>query len=204
MTGTLFVQGIAMGFCIAVPVGPIGVLCLRRSLAQGMASGLMTGLGAATADACYGAVAGFGLTAVSTFLVRQGFLLGLVGGLFLCYLGVRTFRTPPATEAAGARGESLLAAYGSTFLLTITNPLTILSFVGIFAGFGMGSNPGFGAAGFLVAGVFTGSAVWWLLLSGGLAALRSHVTPGWLRAVNRISGALIFAFGVGALLRLGR
>lgn len=192
-------KGIAIGFSIAAPVGPIGLLCIRRSLAGGRRLGLATGLGAATADAAYGFVAAFGLTAVSDFLVGRRLWLGLLGGAFLCYLGVRTFTSKPAEQAAEAHGDSILAAYFSTLLLTLTNPMTILSFVAVFAGFGLGTSPDYVAASTLVLGVFAGSALWWLFLSTGVGLLRSRIGPGWMQAVNRLSGAVIFAFGLYAL-----
>jgi len=130
-------RGLVIGFSIAAPVGPIGVLCIRRTLADGRATGLAVGLGAAAADAVYGAIAGFGLTAVSSLLVRQQGILRLVGGLFLCYLGVRTFLARPADRAARAGGAGLVGAFTSTFGLTLTNPATILSFVAVFAGLGI-------------------------------------------------------------------
>jgi threonine/homoserine/homoserine lactone efflux protein len=192
-------KGLAIGFSIAAPVGPVGLLCIRRSLAEGRQVGLATGLGAATADAGYGCVAGFGLTAVSSFLVGQKLWLGLIGGLFLCYLGVRTFRSCPATAPAPVRGTGLLSAYFSTFLLTLTNPMTILSFAAVFTGFGLGTSSDYGAAGALVAGVFIGSALWWLLLSSGAALFRSQVNFTWMQAVNRVSGLIIFGFGLYSL-----
>jgi threonine/homoserine/homoserine lactone efflux protein len=199
MTLNFMFKGLAIGFSIAAPVGPIGVLCIRRSLAEGRQIGLATGLGAATADAAYGAVAGFGLTAVSSFLVGHKWWLGLLGGLFLCFLGVRTFISQPATRAAEVRGQGWLSAYLSTLFLTLTNPMTILSFVAVFAGFGLGASPDYSAAALLVVGVFVGSAFWWLLLSSGVALLQSRVNAGWMQAVNRISGVVIFAFGLYAL-----
>src|ERR1700691_443120 len=153
-------QGVIIGFSIAAPVGPIGVLCIRRSLAEGRTIGLATGLGAATADAAYGGVAGFGLTVVSGFLVGHRVWLGFLGGLFLCYLGVRTFLSKPSEKAAEVRGGGLLSAYLSTFFLTLTNPMTILSFVAVFAGFGLGASPDYLSASVLVAGAVAGSALW--------------------------------------------
>ena len=188
-----------IGFSIAAPVGPIGVLCIRRSLADGPRTGFAAGLGAATADAAYGAVAGFGLTAISGFLMQQQVWLRLFGGAFLCYLGIRTFLSKPAEQAANSQNGGLLTTYFSTFLLTITNPATILSFVAVFAGFGLGASPDFRAAGLLVLGVFVGSALWWLILSGGVGLVRSRLTAGWMRGVNRFSGAILFGFGVYAL-----
>jgi threonine/homoserine/homoserine lactone efflux protein len=199
---SFLLKGLAIGFCIAAPVGPIGVLCIRRSLAEGVLIGLATGLGAATADAAYGVIAAFGLTAISDFLVGQKFWLGLVGGIFLCYLGVRTFLTKPADQAANAQGRGLSGAFISTFFLTLTNPMTILSFVAVFAGFGLGAASDYRNAAILVLGVFVGSAAWWVILSAGVALLRSRVNATWVQFVNRLSGAIICAFGVYSLARI--
>lgn len=196
---TFVLKGLAIGFSIAAPVGPIGVLCIRRSLSEGRQVGLVTGLGAASADAIYGCVAAFGLTAVSSALVSYRWWLGLLGGLFLCYLGVRTFTSRPAAQVAEKQGHGLLAAYLTTFFLTLTNPMTVLSFVAVFAGFGLGSSPDYLAAAVLVTGVFMGSALWWLLLSGGVGLFQSRVGSGWMQVVNRLSGCIIFAFGIYSL-----
>jgi threonine/homoserine/homoserine lactone efflux protein len=193
-------KGFAMGFAIAAPVGPIGVLCIRRSLAEGRRMGLATGLGAATADAAYGCVAAFGLMAVSGFLVENKAWLGLAGGAFLCYLGIRTFMSKPAENAARVRGKGLLAAYISTLFLTLTNPMTILSFAAVCASMGLAASPDYFNAGSMVVGVFAGSAFWWLILSSGVALLRSRITPQWMQAVNRASGCVILGFGFYALL----
>ena len=192
-------KGGIIGLSIAAPVGPIGVLCIRRSLADGGKAGLATGLGAATADAAYGCVAGFGLTVISSFLVGQKMWLGLIGGLFLCWLGIQTFRSKPADKPAEAKSTGLLSAYLSTFFLTATNPMTILSFVAIFAGFGLGASPDYASAVLLVAGVFIGSALWWMILSGAVSLFRARIDAAWMQAVNRISGAIILAFGLYAL-----
>ena len=199
----MFLKGITIGFSIAAPVGPIGLLCIRRSLAEGILAGLMTGLGAAAADATYGCVAGFGLTALSNFLIHQRFWLGLVGGLFLCYLAWRIVHTQPPTQTVQSP-TGLFAAFGSTFLLTLSNPLTILSFAAVFAGFGLGSHTdtNYGAAWRLVAGVFVGSALWWLLLSGGVSLLRARVDRSVYRAINWISAAVILGFGLYSIARL--
>jgi threonine/homoserine/homoserine lactone efflux protein len=202
MTAGFFFKGLIIGFSIAAPVGPIGVLCIRRSLEQGTLAGLAAGLGAATADAVYGCIAGFGLTAVSGFLVRQQFWLALVGGVFLCYLGVRTFLSRPAEQAATLGTGSLAATYGTTFLLTLSNPATILSFVSVFAGFGLGQAADYAAAIVLVLGVFTGSALWWMILSGGVGLIRNRVNVQWMKAINRLSGCILLAFGLYALSRL--
>lgn len=196
-------RGLVIGFSIAAPVGPIGVLCIRRTLADGRLAGLVSGLGAATADAFYGSLAGFGLTLVSNFLVSQQRWLRLVGGLFLLYLGIKTFLSAPASnpgQVIKMSSRGLWGAYLSTLLLTLTNPLTILSFAAIFAGLGLVETGGdMLSAGTLVLGVFCGSASWWLLLSGGVSLLRRRVTPAMLRWVNRIAGVVILGFGVVAL-----
>ena len=201
-------RGLLIGFSIAAPVGPIGVLCIRRTLTDGRLAGLSCGLGAATADAVYGCVAAFGLTSVSSFLVDQQPWLRPVGGGFLIYLGLKTFLERPAErEATPANGSSvgLAGAYSSTFFLTITNPSTILSFAAIFAGLGLGeTGEGYALATALVVGVFSGSALWWFILSGGVSLFRPKLDTGALRWVNRISGTIIFGFGAGALLSVLR
>jgi threonine/homoserine/homoserine lactone efflux protein len=197
---SLFIRGLILGLSIAAPVGPIGVLCIRRTLAEGRRYGLVSGLGAATADAVYGCVAGFGLTFVSSFLVDQQVWLRLVGGAFLCYLGVKTLLARPAEEAAEAKGIGLLGAYGSTLFLTLTNPMTILSFAAVFAGLGIAETGGvYASAVTLVLGVFSGSALWWLLLSSSVSLFRDRFTPQSLVWVNRISGLVVVGFGMFAL-----
>ena len=184
---------------IAAPVGPIGVLASGAAGRWGL-HGLASGLGAASADAIYGSIAGFGLTAISGFLVAQGDWLRLIGGVFLVYLGARTFLTRPAERPAGAAGRGLASAYASTFALTLTNPVTILSFAAIFAGLGLAEREAdYGAAVALVAGVFSGSAAWWLLLSGSVSLFRRAFTPSRMRWINRLSGAVLTGFGVLAL-----
>lgn len=196
-------RGIILGFGIAAPVGPIGLLCIQRTLYGGRAVGLASGLGAATADAIYGFVAAFGLTFVSSFLIGQRVWFSLIGGLFLCYLGVRTFLALPAEKAANAAEGGLPAAYGSTFFLTLTNPPTILMFLGIFAGAGLASGGvNLNRATLLVVGVFVGSAAWWVLLSTTVSLVRSRFTAATMRWANRVAGVVIAAFGVYALASL--
>lgn len=197
----LFWRGLVLGFSIAAPVGPIGVLCLRRTLAGGRLYGLVSGLGAATADAAYGLVAGLGLTLAAGGLTSQGDWLRPLGGVFLCYLGVRTALSVPASQAAAVTGRGLVGAYVSTLALTLTNPLTILSFAAVFAGLGLaGGARTSGAAVLLVAGVFCGSAAWWLLLVMVVGQLRGRVGPRLLRWVNRVAGIVMLGFGLLALL----
>ncbi len=199
----LFLKGLLLGLAIAIPVGPIGVLCIRRTLVVGPVNGLLSGLGAATADGLYGCIAGFGLTAVADILVNQSFWLRLIGGLFLCYLGITTLLAkPPAPEEPESQPmtSSRLGAYGSTLVLTLTNPATIFSFVAIFAGLGIvESGRDYAASGALVLGVFLGSALWWCVLSATVNLLRSRLTPARMRWLNRVSGGVITIFGVVAL-----
>ncbi len=203
MSIAFLLKGLVIGFSIAAPVGPIGVLCIKRTLTNGRMSGLVSGLGAATADALYGSIAGFGLTLISAFLLDQQTWIRLVGGAFLCYLGLKTFISKPAEQDVRAHGGNLISAYLSTFVLTLTNPLTILSFAAIFAGLGLGATDGdFASAGILVSGVFLGSAAWWLLLSGGVSLLRQRLDQQVMAWVNRASGVIILGFGVAALWKL--
>lgn len=197
----MLLRGLLIGLSVAAPVGPMGVLCIRRTLAEGRLAGLATGLGIATADGIYAGVAGFGITVVAALLLSgQSWIRG-IGGAFLCYLGLRTARALPAEGAAEAlSGLTLLRMYGSALALTLANPTTILSFIAIFAGLGAGGKGG--DAILLVAGVLTGSALWWLLLSTGVAALRGRITPRVLRWVNRLSGAVLGLFGLLALASL--
>jgi len=143
------------------------------------------------------------VTFISKILIDQQVWLRLIGGAFLFFLGLKTFLARPAEEAASAQGDGLVGAYGSTLFLTLTNPMTILSFAAIFAGLGVGSVRGnYLSAGLLVLGVFIGSALWWLILSGGVSFLRAKFSPRWSRWVNRISGLIIIGFGLAALLSL--
>ena len=193
-------RGLAIGFSIAAPVGPIGVLCIRRTLTEGRVFGLVSGLGAATADAVYGCVAGFGLTFISNLLISQQVWLRLIGGGFLCFLGLKTLVARPAERAAPARGNGLVGAFASTFFLTVTNPMTIISFAAIVAGLGLaGTRGNYVSAGALILGVFIGSALWWLILSSGVGVFRGRLNPHGLRWVNRVSGAIITGFGLFAL-----
>lgn len=196
---SIFIRGLVLGMSIAAAVGSIGVLCIRRTIAEGRAIGFVSGLGAATADA-YAAVAAFGLTVLSTALLGAQHRLRLIGGCFLCYLGIRTFLAPPATGGDADGGRGLLGSYGSTLALTLTNPMTILSFAAIFAGLGVTAAGRYSFATLLVAGVFCGSALWWLILSSTAGAFRQRLSLPGLRWVNRLSGRIIALFGIVALL----
>lgn len=200
---SFLLKGFVIGFSIAAPVGPIGVLCIRRTLTEGRASGLASGLGAATADALYGCLAGFGLTAISNFLTAQQVWFYAIGGMFLCYLGLKTFLSRPAEQAASAKKNGIVGAYASTFLLTLTNPMTILSFAAIFAGLGLGSvSRDYASASLLVSGIFIGSGLWWFVLSIIVSLFQTKLSYRGLRWVNRISGMVITGFGLIAILSL--
>lgn len=203
LNNNLLLRGLILGLSIAAPVGPIGVLCIRRTLTDGQIMGLVSGLGAATADALYGAVAGFGLTVIAGLLVQQQGWMRVIGGVFLCYLGIKTLLNKPGEMDADDQKQSWGGAYASAFILTLTNPMTILSFAAIFAGVGIGNSAGdYGKALTLVLGVFAGSALWWLMLSTSVGLLRSRFTVRNLAWVNRVSGVIITVFGVTTLLSL--
>jgi threonine/homoserine/homoserine lactone efflux protein len=199
MDVSFLTRGLVIGFTVALGVGPISLLTIRRTLAHGRAYGLASGLGVAAADASYGAIAAFGLTAVTAVLVGARTALALVGGAFLIWLGARTVLAPRATHAATDHERpGLLGATVSIYGLTMTNPMTILSFAAIFAGFGLAGGTPLEAA-LLTLGVFLGSLAWWLILTTAVAALRSRVTPGVLHGLTRLSGAALIAFGTLAL-----
>ncbi len=198
MNGALLLQGLAIGFGIAVPVGPIGLLVIQRTLAGGFRPGFVSGLGAAAADAVYGAIGGFGVGWATALLLDWQIGFRLAGGLFLAWLAWGAFRSRPATEAARpARGGTFL----STFLLTIANPATILSFAAIFGGVLPPGGSGAGA-GWLVAGVAAGSSLWWLILAGGTSLARKRLPPGAMLWLNRASGLILAAFAAYALVGL--
>jgi len=200
MDPELLARGIVLGFTIAAAVGPISLLVIRRTLAEGRVVGFVSGLGVATADGTYGAIAAFGLGAITDLLVGGQRILGLVGGVFLLWLAWQTVRAEPTEPAASPeRRRGLPGAYLSTLGLTLTNPMTILSFAALFAGLGIA--PGnVGGAASLTLGVFLGSSTWWLVLTTVIGALRSRVTTTWLGRINVVSGVVI---GIFALLAIG-
>lgn len=192
-------KGAMLGFSVAAPVGPIGVLCIRRTLAEGRLTGLATGLGAAAADGLYGVCAALGLTAVTQALLGAAHWVKLAGGALLLVMAWRTWRSRPGDAAAAASRGGRWGAFASTFLLTLSNPMTIVSFVAVFAGLGIGGTQGPLAALALVAGVIVGSAAWWLLLSGGVSLVRERVTSAAMGWVNRAAALVIGGFGLLAL-----
>ncbi|MBP7075340.1 MAG: LysE family transporter [Rhabdochlamydiaceae bacterium] len=203
MTFEFFLKGLLLGFSIAAPVGPIGVLCIRKTLQFGRWSGFVSGVGAAVADATYAAIAAFGLTFVSNFLLSGQFWLRLIGGGFLLYLGWKTFIAKPGAQSKEMPHTSLFYDFISTFCLTITSPMTIITFLALFAGFGFTAiQEDYTQATHLVLGVFLGSAAWWLILSEGVTLFRKKVSQKVMIWINRIAGLIIAGFGVAALISI--
>jgi threonine/homoserine/homoserine lactone efflux protein len=202
--GELALKGLAFGFILAATVGPMWVLCLRRTLASGALAGLVSGMGIAVADGFYGAVAAFGLTAISGFLLAHAFWIGLAGAAFLLYLGVKTLTAKPDFEQKEEKPLGLAAAFLSTLGLTLTNPPTILAFAAIFAGLGLASTSDYAAAGLVVAGVFLGSAAWWVVLVAAAGKLRRNMGPRLFRAINVIAGVSILGFAAWQIVALFR
>ena len=197
----LLMEGILIGFVVAVPVGPLGLLCINRALIMGPLLGLFSGFGVATADALAAGIAALGITLISGFLIDHQFLLRLLGGSFLFYLGIKIYRTKPLVQASPNGVNGLFGAYATTFLLTFSNPVTILSFIAIYAGWQVQSLHGnyFGAA-VLTLGVFLGSALWWVSLFIALTAFREHFSLEILGWIHKIFGAAIAGFGLAVLL----
>lgn len=192
---SVFAAALLVGLSIAAPVGPIGLLTIQRSLQQGSAAGLATGLGAAVADGCYGAVGAFGVAWLVQLLTSARVPLALGGGAFLLWLAWRLWTAPVAEQAATDDGSaSLWRHFASTFALTLSNPATILSFIAIFgalAGRAAGASPWV-----MIAGVFLGSALWWLALSQGVSRMRHRFDQRWRRRVNQASALLLTAFAL--------
>jgi threonine/homoserine/homoserine lactone efflux protein len=196
----LAIRGLVIGFTVAAAVGPISLLTIRRTLAHGRVYGLVSGLGVATADATYAGIAAFGLTAVTTLLVSGRVVLGLVGGIVIVYLGLRTIRSHPGPVATAAERPGLPGAYGSIFALTMTNPMTILSFAAIFAGVGFAvGGTGLADALVITLGVWLGSSLWWVILTAVVAWARERVSTRGLTWVNRASGSALVVFGLVAI-----
>jgi threonine/homoserine/homoserine lactone efflux protein len=202
MEFTDFLKGIFVGFAMAVPIGPIGIMCIRKTLTEGRLRGLIIGLGAATADLLYGCVAAFGLKLISNTLVSQRIWIRLVGGALLLFLGIRTFRAQPTDPKFKIHSSRMLGSYFYTVFLTLTNPLTIFAFIAVFAALGLGNGLSNFSASALVAGVFIGSCLWFLLLSSGVTLFRKKLDLVGLKWVNRIAGVLIIISGVVAIVSL--
>lgn len=198
-----FLKGLVAGIIIAAPVGPVGVLCVRRTIFEGPVYGFVSGLGAAVADAIFGIVAAFGLTVISDFLIGHQGWLKAVGAAFLIFIGGRAILMSRDTTPAPISGENLVGAFASTFVLTVTNPITILAFAGVFASAGLsGSQATWSTAGMLVAGVFSGSLAWWILLCGTAGGVRHLVREIHLVWVSRTSGIILVAFAFFLILTM--
>jgi putative LysE/RhtB family amino acid efflux pump len=199
----LMARALALGFLVGFPIalspGPIFFLVLRRTLARGWRSGLASGLGVATGDATYAALAAFGVAAVTAFLVAERRWIGLAGGIAILIIGVRSLKSPhpdsPPPAGDGNR-TGLAAAYGSMVALTLGNPSTILSFTAVFAGLGIHVAGGWGPAVALVAGVWLGSVAWWLVLTSVASRIRERLTPSIIRGFGAASGIILVGFGV--------
>jgi threonine/homoserine/homoserine lactone efflux protein len=199
----LLIEGIMIGLVVAVPVGPLGLLCINRALMLGPVYGLCSGLGVATADAIAAGIAALGITLISGFLTDYQLLLRFIGGMFLCYLGYKIYRTEPVSGVPIKTVNGLVSAFATTFFLTLSNPVTILSFVAIYAGWHVPSLRGqYVAAATLTTGVFTGSTLWWVGLFLGLTAFHEKFDLRFLFWVHRVSGAVIASSGVVVLLSL--
>jgi threonine/homoserine/homoserine lactone efflux protein len=196
-------KGLAFGFILAAAVGPMWVLCFRRTVTSGALLGFVSGMGIAVADGLYGAVAAFGLTAVSGFLLAQRFWIGLAGAAFLIFLGIKFLLSKPKSlNEEKPESTGLAAAFFSTLGLTLTNPPTILAFAAIFAGLGLASSADYATAAWIVLGVFIGSAAWWIVLAAAAGRLRGRVGPGFVRTINIVSGLSILGFALWQLLEL--
>lgn len=191
----LFVKGLAIGFLIAAPVGPINVLCVRRTMVHGQLAGIVSGLGAAAADTIFGAIAAFGVIFITEFLVAHHLALSLVGGAFLLVLGVRTLLKPPPALNGDRDPTGLVADFTSTFLLTLTNPITIFSFLGVYVAFGIHADSRVDVGDWLLLlGVFLGSTSWWLLITSAAGFFRARFSMVGLFWANRIAGIVILCF----------
>lgn len=191
-------KGFVIGFSVAAPVGPIGVLCIKRTLYEGKLSGFITGMGAAVADTVYGIIAGFGLTTISVFMLKQVVWMKLFGSFFLIYLGIKSFFAKSKNKEITVKSDGHFKNFVSTFFLTISNPTTILSFLGIFAGLGIEA-PDYISSSILVLGVFIGSAIWWLILSSMVGFFRTKITVQKLSWIDQFSGIILFVFGAFTL-----
>lgn len=200
---SFLLKGIAIGFSIAAPVGPIGILCIQRTLARGKIAGLFTGLGTATADTLYGAIAAYGLSAAAKqWPPTMQFIFHLAGAFFLLYLGVKTFRSKPPEQTAPVEARGAISDFISALFLTLTNPTTILSFAAVFVAFGLGETPDQFFATVMVAGVFLGSALWWVVLSSAVSFFRSKMEMAAIQIMNKVFSLILFGFGVLILAKL--
>jgi threonine/homoserine/homoserine lactone efflux protein len=202
MAITLLIKGIIIGFAMAVPIGPMGIMCIRKTLTEGRWPGLVIGLGAATADMFYGSVAAFGLTIISDTLISHKFWIRLIGGVFLIAYGIKTYKAKAVNPKVHKPSHGLIGSYFYSVFLTLTNPLTIFSFLAVFAAFGLGSGLNYFSASALVIGVLVGSFLWFFSLSSVVILFRNKLDMVGLQWVNRIAGLLIIICGVAAIVSI--
>ena len=201
MSGMLFLKGFVVGVLIAAPIGPVGVLCIQRTLTKGRLYGLISGLGAATADAFYGCVVAFGLTMISNFLAAEQFWFRLIGGIFLCCLGLKDFLVKPMEATMPGNNVNYIGAYTSALFMTLMSPMTVLGCIALFAGLGIVNlDLQYISASMLVGGVFSGSGTWWVILSYTTGLFRRKIEDDKLSRIIKISGVVIAIFGVLAIL----
>ena len=198
-----FIQGIVIGLTLAVPIGPISLLCIQRTIADGRLHGVISGLGVSTADSFYAAITVLGLTVISSLIVAYQYLFRSLAGIILILIGIRVFMLVPAGVSEKSEHETYFKDYLSMVVIAIANPMTLIFFLVILPGFGViiQESAFLPAAGF-VAGVFFGSAVWWMILCGSVGSVRSRISVKNLGLINRISGVLISCFGAGMLILL--
>lgn len=197
-----FIRGIIIGLAIAVPVGPVGILCVQRTLALGASCGLISGLGAAVADTIYGFIAALGVTFFSSFLLEHQAAFRLAGAAFLVYIGIKSIIRDPFKKQTSASMALMgyIKVFSSSFVLTLTNPLTILAFISIFASFGLADpKEDYVATALLIVGVFAGASLWWLFLAGLAWRLKEKFTRNTVRWLHRIAGILLLCFAAGVL-----
>ena len=202
---SFFFKGLLIGAAVSAPVGPIGLLCINRSLTEGRLRGFVSGLGAATADMVFCIIAGFGFTFVSRFLEERALWISVVGACGLVFLGLRIFFSRPAEKSCAVTGGDLVHIYVSTFVLTLINPVTILFFVALFTSLGVTlSHLDYPSLTLLIMGVLVGAVLWWFLLTGCVSLLHRKLTQETIRWVNRISGTIVMVLGLLAFLSVLR
>lgn len=198
---TYFLKGIIIGFAMAIPLGPIGVMCIRKTLTDGKVYAMVIGLGAATADMLYGSVAAFGLTIISSTLISYKIWIRLIGGALLLLLGAKIFFSKPKTSQVQNSDQSILRTYLSTAFLTLTNPFTIFAFIAVFNSLGLGSGLSYFSASTLVFGIFIGSSAWFFLLSSVVTIFRKKIDLSGLVWVNRAAGLLVIISGLITIIK---
>lgn len=201
MDFSFFIKGLIIGFLLAAPVGPVGLHCIRRTILRGRLPGFVSGLGAACADTVYGCIAAFGLSFVSEFLVAHQIIFRIIGAVFICALGIKTFFSPPAKEASDSSDESYMADFTATFFLTLMNPITVFAFTAVFTAVGA-THSTHTLEGLLVVGVFLGSALWWFLITTLAGLFHRKISLGKLTWLTKISGSIITAFGLFVFITL--